>query len=224
MAIPPGSVFKLVTALALLDSPGFDPTKEFDCQGFLAQPDRERCQIFRRYGVGHGPVSLNDALAQSCNVYFFHHATQLAPEQLTDWALRLGFGRQTGIELPGEASGSVPGNGAGAPGPDSDATDTRALSIGQSTLTVTPLQVARFMATIANGGHLLAPHIVARDDAALGSYAQSGAPVPGLEEQKLSILREAMVRVVRDPAGTAYAVLDGDGRKDRDGRSWKWRA
>ena len=62
MGLPPGSVFKVVTALVLLADPKFDPLATCDCQGYLTRPDRERCQIFRRFGVGHGETDLSTAL------------------------------------------------------------------------------------------------------------------------------------------------------------------
>ena len=68
MAIPPGSVFKIVTAVALLESAGVDPEEPFFCRGYLEKPDRLRCTIYRREGIGHGNVSLADALCASCNV------------------------------------------------------------------------------------------------------------------------------------------------------------
>ena len=108
MALPPGSVFKTVTAVALLESAGLDPAATFYCQGYLKQPDRQRCAVFVRHGTGHGDVTLAEALAESCNVYFFHHAEKLPPQALVDWARRLGFGQPTGIDLPGEARGIVP--------------------------------------------------------------------------------------------------------------------
>ena len=162
MALPPGSVFKTVTAVALLESAGLDPAATFYCQGYLKQPDRQRCAVYVRHGTGHGDVTLAEALAESCNVYFFHHAEKLPPQALVDWARRLGFGQPTGVDLPGEARGIVPT-------PDSirkleghgwHTADTQAMSVGQGSLTATPLQVVRMMAAVANGGLLVTPHVV----------------------------------------------------------------
>ena len=77
MAIPPGSVFKIITAAALLDSGTIHPGEPFHCRGYLRSPDRLRCAVYQRHGVGHGEVALADALSASCNVYFLHHAGQL---------------------------------------------------------------------------------------------------------------------------------------------------
>jgi penicillin-binding protein 2 len=223
MAIPPGSVFKVVTALALLADENFDPEATFDCQGFLAQPDRQRCQIFRRYGLGHGPTSLSGALAQSCNVYFFHHAERLGPAPLHDWGTRLGLGVRTGIDLPGEVPGFVPDSDhPGVAKHTWSLADTQALSIGQSTLTATPLQMARLMAAIANGGLLVRPHILSCFDAetaerrgnisaATAQVEVRGTPIAGLGPRQLAILHSALARVVDDPQGTAYAALADSG-------------
>jgi penicillin-binding protein 2 len=223
MAIPPGSVFKVVTALALLADNEFDPEATFDCQGFLVQPDRQRCQIFRRYGLGHGPTNLSAALAQSCNVYFFHHAERVGPAALHDWATRLGLGLPTGVDLPGESPGFVPDPAhTGMSEHTWSLADTQALSIGQSTLTATPLQVARLMAAIANGGLLVTPHILSNFDAETierrGDITAATAQaevrsrlIAGLGPSQLALLRGALTRVVDDPQGTAYAALADSG-------------
>ncbi|MEN6365362.1 MAG: penicillin-binding transpeptidase domain-containing protein, partial [Thermoguttaceae bacterium] len=161
MAIPPGSTFKTVTAVALLESPGFDPQKPFFCQGFLTRPDRQRCEIFVREGIGHGEVTLADALCTSCNVYFFHFAGQLGPEPLVACAARFGFGRPTGVDLPGEASGTLPtpDNIARLEGHAWRKSDTQSLAIGQGALTATPMQMACMMAAVAGRGDRVVPHV-----------------------------------------------------------------
>jgi penicillin-binding protein 2 len=222
MAIPPGSVFKLVTALALLDSPAFDPAKPFDCQGYLDSPEGRRCMIYRRYGVGHGPVTLVDAIAQSCNVYFFHHADSLGAGPFIDWSRRTGFGERSGIDLAGEADGHLP---VLAPEPPSTTRHqprhhevAESLAIGQGTLTVTPVQIVRLMAAIANGGQLVTPHVAAglglpsdpgdslSDSDAAALAIAPPRQIPGLDARKLELLREALRRVVADPKGTARSA------------------
>ena len=222
MAIPPGSVFKTVTALALLDAPAFDPARPFDCQGYLDSPEGRRCMIYRRFGIGHGPVTLVDALAQSCNVYFFHHADSLGDAPIIDWGRRTGFGDRSGIDLPGEAAGHLP---AAEPAPTGAANRrpqhrdaAESVAIGQGTLTATPIQVVRMMAAIANGGQLVTPHVaeglgLAADPDAAPEQAGSAAidiapprPIPGLDPRKLEIVREGLRRVVADPKGTGHAT------------------
>ena len=133
MAIPPGSVFKTVTAVALLEEGICDPHEPFFCQGFLDAPDSQRCLLFRQQGVGHGEVTLPDALARSCNVYFFHHARSLGARRLIAWSERLGFGQPTGIQLPEEAAGQLPQVEAGATDGQRSAA-AQSLAIGQGQL------------------------------------------------------------------------------------------
>jgi penicillin-binding protein 2 len=180
MAIPPGSTFKTVTAVALLESATVGPQTTFSCQGYLHQPDRQRCELYVHQGIGHGEVTLLDALAQSCNVYFFHFAESMGPRPLIDWAGRFGFGRPTGVDLPGEAAGtlpcpellrgrrSFPGSVQKGGETSSETTsvpvawrtaDTQSMAVGQGLLTATPLQMVRTMAAIANGGRLVTPHV-----------------------------------------------------------------
>ena len=209
MALPPGSVFKTVTAVALLESAGLDPAATFYCQGYLKQPDRQRCAIFVRHGTGHGDVTLAEALAESCNVYFFHHAESLPPHSLVDWAQRFGFGQATGVDLPGEARGIVPtpGRVGRTEGRDWHAADTQALSIGQGSLTVTPLQVVRMMAAVANGGLLVTPHVVRQATASGEGALPPPKRVTGLTSSTLAAIRAGLLRAVADKEGTAHGSL-----------------
>lgn len=217
MAIPPGSVFKVVTAAALLQEGTIHPGESVHCRGYLRSPDRLRCALFRRQGVGHGQVTLSDALCESCNVFFLHHAGHLGWTPIADWAWRLGFGHPTGIDLPQEASGQLP---LPHPIPD-DGIDRRAElpSIGQGNLTATPIQVACMMAAIANGGKLVTPHLVRgyglplADDSSPGIAAPfeddivnvaPPKPIEGLSPAVLAAIRAGLARTVIDPAGTAY--------------------
>jgi penicillin-binding protein 2 len=206
MAISPGSVFKLVTAAALLQSAIVSPGETFDCAGYLHDPDSHRCQVFRHWGHGHGPITLADALAQSCNCYFFHYAQRCGPAPLVDWAQRFGLAQASGIELPDEPSGRVPtpSDVRRSRGSGWEDRHTLALAIGQGELQTTPLAIARLVAAIANGGKLVLPTIVAQppDD------AQPPIAI-GLDEPTLRTLREGMRRAVADPRGTAFGAFDG---------------
>ena len=196
MALSPGSVFKPITAAALLEAAKIDPHAPIHCQGYLHRTDAQRCMIYTRRGIGHGEVNLSDALAMSCNVYFFQAAGAMGPQPLCDWAARFGLGRPTGIDLPGESAGHVPQPDAGP----WKLADTQALAIGQSRLTVTPLQMARVMAAIANGGLLVHPHIlnsISPDEGLTETIAPQ--PIAGLTPQTLAALHDGLKRVVADP-------------------------
>jgi len=225
MAIPPGSVFKTVSAVALLEAAVVAPQEKFCCRGYLHQPDRWRCAIYARHSVGHGEVTLADALAESCNVYFFHYADQLGPDPLVDWAGRFGFGQATGVDLPGESSGRLPcpANIRQLEGHAWRTGDTRSLAVGQGSLQATPLQVVRMMAAVANGGLLVTPHVTSglglpelghgRPAAELSDdpiRVEPPRPIPGLDAATLAAIREGLERVVSDPQGTAHGTVDLD--------------
>jgi len=217
-ALPPGSVFKVLSAVALLESHKIDPNERYECRGYLDQPERFRCLIYAHQKLGHGPIDLSAALSRSCNVYFFQAADRLGPQPIVDWAARFGVGRLTGIDLPFEKAGHLP---------DPDATqnaavgktasrwhrgDTRTLAIGQSSLTTTPLQIARMMAAMANGGDLVTPVVARRagprlaDEDAATSLSRR-VHIPGLSDGTLARIRAALAKTVADPAGTGYSTV-----------------
>jgi penicillin-binding protein 2 len=201
MALPPGSVFKSVTAAALLESAGLDPAAAFYCRGYLDRPDQQRCAIYVRHGTGHGDIKLADALAENCNVYFFHHAESLPPDALPDWSQRFSFGQPTGIDLGGEARGSVPSPETiqKRTGHHWHTSDVQAMAVGQGALTATPLQVARMMAAVSNGGILVTPHVVRGEHPAY--------PIPGLTYSSLAAIRAGLLQAVADKEGTAHDTL-----------------
>ncbi len=217
MALPPGSVFKMVTAAAAIERGVLEPEEHFYCQGFLHHAGGHRCAIFVQRGVGHGEMALDAALAESCNVYFFRTAQRVGPEALTLWARHLGYGGLTGIDLPGEAAANLPDPRAATPQNPWRDGDTLGLAIGQAALTATPLQVATMTAAIANGGRRVTPHVVARvglahrltddDSEFFPDQEPDSVPIAGLREETLTALRQGLEAAVAHPRGTAYAAL-----------------
>jgi penicillin-binding protein 2 len=219
MALPPGSTFKILTAIAGLESGTIHADEPFDCRGYLTTPDKHRCLVYRLHGKGHGPVTLQSALAQSCNVYFFDAAQRMGLGPLMEWSDKLEFGRPTGIDLPFEKSGTLPA--AGTNSPASAASSQRrferealGMAIGQSRLTVTPLQLARLVACVANDGWLVTPHVVSDE----GTVRQAGdhdtSPYPirrhrvaGLSSDTLAAIRAGMADTVSDPHGTGFRTV-----------------
>jgi penicillin-binding protein 2 len=231
MALPPGSVFKIVSASALLGA-GIDPDAPFECQGYLHQPDVLRCAVYRRFGVGHGAVTMADALARSCNVYFFHYADQIGAAPLLDWGRRLGLGERTGIDLPGEASGNLPrmmADSSRQADANLSSQDPLMLAIGQGPITATPVQIVRMVAAVANGGYLVSPHIAESLKMPTGDrvsesqgtrlsdqsvtktiHVASPQAVAGLTVQMQAVIRKGLRQTVADEDGTAHAVIDLD--------------
>ena len=218
MAIAPGSVFKMISAVAAIESGSIDPHAPIYCQGYLDHPDQHRCLTYRHHKVGHGEMSLADALCRSCNVYFFTAARRMGPQRLSDWASRFGFGQPTGIDLPSEGVGHLPSPDEVHSGEHRrwHTGDTLGLAIGQSALLVTPLQVVRAMAAIANDGNLVTPHLMGDfgpsqfNDASSSppSYAHpEPRPIADLRMETLAEVREGLTRVVDDPYGTAFKTV-----------------
>ncbi len=220
MALPPGSTFKIVTAIAALESGAITPDMPFECQGYLTNPDEHRCMIFRLFGATHGRVNLRTAMAQSCNVYFFDAARRMGIEPLVQWADVLEFGRVTGIDLPYEKAGSVPHAGQSAAASGSEAAQRRferealGLSIGQSRLTVTPIQMARLLAFVANDGWLVTPHVVSDDGTARRATEIDNSPyratrkrISGVGSETLSAVRAGLTAAVEEPIGTGFKTV-----------------
>ena len=197
MAIPPGSTFKIVTASALLESATVGPGEPFNCRGYLHTPDRQRCELFIRRGMGHGTVTLPDALAVSCNVYFFHFVEQLGSRPLLELAGRFGFGRPTGVDLPGEAAGELP--------TPENVAELQFVAVGQGTLTATPLQVLRMTVAVANGGRLVEPRVESGEwRMERGERRKDDA---FLSQATVNAIRRGLERVVADPRGTAHGTV-----------------
>lgn len=213
MALPPGSVMKPFTAAAAIESGRMDPESRFQCRGYLATPDEHRCLIYRLHGTGHGAINLTEALARSCNVYFFFAAQKTGFQELRRWDDQFGFGKPTGVDLPFEKPGNLPGSASNEAGADMSR-ETLGLAIGQSQLTVTPLQMVRAIAAIANGGWLVTPHVVSPDGVARTSRETDDRPqqisrrrIKGLSEQSLAQIREGLHAVVQHPAGTGHKTV-----------------
>ena len=215
--VPPGSIFKIVTAIAGLEQGVLAPDEPFHCQGYLNDPQHDRCFIYRQTGQGHGDVTLPLALSQSCNVYFCDLADRVGPRPIEEWARRLGFGSPTGIDVGGERPGNVPSRSSSSrtnrwyPG------TTRQLAIGQADLTVTPLQVAQLMALVANGGQRITPRLTspesqpARPPASDQGIQLASATSPAPPAERL--LSDRTLQVIRDGLELTVEHRLGTGRK-----------
>lgn len=157
-AYPPGSTFKVVTAAAILMEHVADVHSTVSCSGsFTLGPQTFRC--WKR--SGHGTESIVGALRDSCDVYFYQMSVRLGINKLLKWSKEFGVGQKTGIDLPGEARGNLAGQEwKRARFKESwYQGDTVNYSIGQGFLLMTPLQLARVYAAIANGGKLIVPRL-----------------------------------------------------------------
>jgi penicillin-binding protein 2 len=196
----PGSLFKVVMALAALEEGVITPSTTFYCPGYLSIYNT----VFRCHKAsGHGVMDVHRALTQSCNVFFYQVGVRLEIERIARYARLLGLGSATGVDLPHEAAGLIPDPQWKRRVQHANwfAGETVSVAIGQGQVTVTPLQMARVAALVANGGRLVRPHLV---------RAVGGTPVPteppvavGLRPETLAIVREGMWAVVNEH-GTAW--------------------
>ena len=198
---PPGSVWKLVVAAMLLER-GVTPRESVNCSGQVTLGN----QIFRCWKRGgHGSQDMQNALINSCDVYFYQMGERMGIDKLEEFAKASGFGRPTGIDLPHEKSGLVPSKDwkrrrFGRPWVRGE---TYNVSIGQGYTLVTPVQMAVFVAGLLNGGDLLKPQLL--DDA----QREIKGRIPA-KPSTLNFVVEAMRKTAA--GGTARVV----GRKDAD--------
>ncbi|MDA3811525.1 MAG: penicillin-binding protein 2 [Spirochaetaceae bacterium] len=159
-AYSPASTFKLVMTAAILDLNAFDPDKTITCNGFIMIGNR---QFWCWKKSGHGPLNLKEALAQSCNIYFGTAGMEyLGIDNISKYAQYFGLSTITGIDLPGEISGTIPTKAwkESVYNNKWQLGDTVNASIGQGYVSSTPLQVANEVALIVNDGVSYKPHIL----------------------------------------------------------------
>lgn len=194
----PGSVFKIVVAMAALSENVTHPGESVYCGG-AAYFYNHRYRCWKRQG--HGNVNLREAIKGSCDIYFYTMGQRLGIERIAEYARRFGFGRPTGIEIAGEKAGLVPDEAWSrqARGTPWYVGETISVAIGQGPLLVTPLQMATMMAIVANGGWAVEPHLVRRE--------QERHRVE-LDPRHLDRVREALWAVVNDGGTGASARLE----------------
>lgn len=201
---PPGSVFKIITALAAL-AKGFDPDKKISCTGGpMLGGNSFRCA---KKG-GHGLINLQDALKYSCNSYIFEVAKNIGIDSIIDMAKKFEFGQKTGIDLPGEKNGFVPTRDwkYSKTGEKWSLGDTLNMSIGQGFLLATPIQLARMISAIASNGKLFTPKIL-RDKETIFSKLD-------IPQSHLEFIKSALYRATNEIGGTSYFCrLDYEGNK-----------
>lgn len=215
-AYPPGSVFKVATIMAALEKLGLAPGMTFTCTGSwnrLGDEFVKKCWL----ESGHGVITLQDGLTQSCGVVFYDVGLALHnadPQILPDVARACGLGNLTGITGVEEAPGLVPDRDwkLTAKGESWFPGDSVNLAVGQSYLLTTPLQIASLLAAVGNGGTLYRPQLVHRIAERAGTEQVSQPEVSGylpVSSGNLAIIRSALEGVVSGPRGTAREAFSG---------------
>ena len=195
--LAPGSVFKVVEAVAMLESKAIPANYTVYCPGSA---------VF--YGHlyhcdhAHGLVDLHKGIVASCDVYFYNVAKLLGIDRIGYYATSLGLGQRTGIDLPGEEPGLIPSEAWDErvyhhkwyPG------DTISVGIGQGPVTATPVQLARMIAAVASGGRLIPPHLLKDDTNVKVGYFP-------ISDDTVQQITDALWGVVNEPDGTTSETV-----------------
>ena len=153
---PPGSTFKMVTALAALETGAITTTEKINDVGIYnySADYKPKCWMYSSYGRGHGYLNVTDAIKHSCNYFFYELGNRLGIDAISRYARSLGLGRKTGIELLGEVEGSVSSKeNSQAKGETFTGGNTLQAAIGQHDNSFTPVQMAKYISILANGGN-----------------------------------------------------------------------
>ncbi len=207
---PPGSTFKILVALAGLDSGIIKLDEKVTCKGFI-KSGRQAFRCWKSHG--HGPISFHDALVESCDVYFYTMAERIGFDRIAEYARKLGLGSLTGIQLPDEKPGLIPTEAwkQKRTGEHWYPGDTYINAIGQGYVLVSPIQAARMISAVANGGYLYQPVLLKqtkdRETGEVKNFAASQQKQAiSLNEEVLEEVRQALVGVVNEPGGTGHGA------------------
>ncbi|MDE1900620.1 MAG: penicillin-binding protein 2 [Alphaproteobacteria bacterium] len=199
----PGSTFKPIAAMAGLEADIIDPDATVYCPGYYQLGDHKfHCWKHS----GHGNVNMAQAIAQSCDTYFYDLGRRTGIDKMQAMAMRFGLGHRLGIDLPHERPGLVPSRAWKMATQHEEWQQGESLiaAIGQGYTLATPLQLAVMAARIANGGMAITPHVAQK----VGTLpiAAPSAPVMGFDPAHLAVVRRGMEDVINSPSGTAYAA------------------
>jgi penicillin-binding protein 2 len=229
---PPGSTFKPLTAIAGLQEHLIKPYAFYPCTGTYTAPEDTSHRVFHNWDrfVYQG-MDLPTAIEQSCDTYFYRAGNaiyELPPDRgqpIQRWARAFGFGKVAGMGLGAQVPGLVPTiawkHSTFTRASDSccwqvdrlwKPGDSIQLAIGQGDLLVTPLQMARFYAAIANGGKLVTPHVLMDVENPNGTIVPTTAPpaprpIPGLDRKYLKVVQQGLYEATNDSFGTSYGVF-----------------
>lgn len=208
---PPGSTFKMVVALAALEEGVTTPGQRVFCSGHT-ELGKHRFHCWRR--GGHGWMDMEEAIAQSCDVYFYEIARKVGVDKIAEMAQRFGLGEMLDIDILGERKGLVPTRAwkQAVQGTSWQVGETYNTGIGQGYVLSTPLQLAVMTARLANGGKKVKPRLVrsvageGADGATKPPENPTEMPDLGVSPRSLRVVLEGMNKVMNGPRGTARAA------------------
>ena len=220
----PGSTFKMITAIAGLETNVINTAERINDNGPYPAATHPACWYYNDYGRGHGYLNVVGAIEKSCNYFFYETSNRMGIDELSKYASYFGLGRKTGIELYNEKSGTLAKRSiTESKGENWTVGDTLSAAIGQGYNDFTPVQMAKYISMVANGGHKINLSVVKN------VIKSDGTQVPesevkefvnkklGLEEdmtEDLNISQETinavfagMKSVTTDEGGTAYSIF-----------------
>ena len=223
-AYAPGSIFKMVSAIAGLETGALTRTETIYDTGVYPKGYNPKCWYYTRYGVGHGALNVSGAIKNSCNYYFYELITRMGIEDLEKYATYFGLGQKTNIELPGEVSGTLAGKTLyDRLGETWYYGNSLSAVIGQAENNFTPLQIARYIAMLANGGKAINVTIIKdiihedgtkEDKNSVKQYANNRLGLSevnsedlNIKQENLDVVLEGMRSVTTETGGTAYGAF-----------------
>lgn len=222
-AYAPGSIFKMVPAVAALETGKITRDELINCTGIYSGGYNPRCWHYTKYGTGHGNLKVSQAIQKSCNCFFYEVGTRIGIETIEEYATYFGLGQKTNIELHGETAGTLAGKTLyNELGETWYYGNTLSAVIGQAENNFTPLQMARYIAMLVNGGNQVDVTIIkdiidnsgeSKDRKEIDQYinnklglSESNTVGLQIEQENLKTVLEGMQSVTEE-GGTAYSIF-----------------
>lgn len=220
----PGSTFKMITAIAGLETGAITPTEKINDVGVYKKAHEPACWIWNSYGMTHGWLNVTDAIIHSCNYFFYEVGYRVTIDNIAKYAKYYGLGQKTNVELPMEEEGVVATRDkAKERGDEWQIGETLSAAIGQSYNSYTPIQMAKYISMLANGGKPIDVSIVksvidvngnqiSKEEitkfvnAKLGLEKQEKEDL-NIKKENLEAILKGMKGVTSEEGGTAYSTF-----------------
>ena len=222
----PGSTYKMLTGIAALQTGAVRLDEKVNDTGIYPRGHNPKCWIYTSQHRGHGYLNITDAIKKSCNYFFYEMGYRVGIETLEKYSKYFGLGVKTGIELPNETAGKVSSKSiTDAKGQSWYVGETLSSAIGQSYNSFSPLQMAKYVSMLTNGGHNIRPTIVKSITKVEGQEVSreeiinlvnnklgvGNEEVENIEisQENLNAILEGMRSVANESGGTAYSIFRG---------------
>ena len=224
-AYAPGSIFKMITAIAGLEEGVINTSTKINDTGVYPHAHKPVCWYYTEYGIGHGYLNVSQAIKHSCNYFFYEVGNRIGIDKLEKYAKYFGLGKKTNVELPSEATGKVASRSIAD---SEDRTwyvgETLSAAIGQSYNNFTPIQMAKYISMLANGGKKIDVTLIksiidsngnqmSRQEIdkyvsdKLGIDTNDDTEDLNISQDNLKAILEGMRGVTSESGGTAYSTF-----------------